>query len=368
MAWYNDIGWWTGDTQRREAAEAQNQQALQAAGMQQGAAENVAATMEGGFAAQEPWLQRALAQLQAEYAARQGSIGSGLAASLGFIDRGEAGMRQAAQAQDAQRLGLIREGMGMDRSTLSSFLAQALGAQAPYAGAYQQMVGAALPQVLGAMQGTARMPLSSLARLQQEDTARSERAAMQRQGLEGSGMAAARSADANRRIAAQDEQRQMDRWMSMLTQGLGGANLTSGTLATYANAIGALGSRLGAFNPYDVASQVGTMGRERAQLQDRATQMSQSAKSGLPEAYGNLAQFYYSKMVNPATVRAGGTNAMAAAIGNQVVPQSTSGLGLIGDALKLYTGVSGAFGGGSGGTVSNPGWYKNMPMSAEAWG
>lgn len=366
MAWYNDIGWWTGDTQRREAADAANQQSLTAAGMAQTGAESLAKVMESGFASQLPWLQRAIDQLQQEYQGRQGAIGSGVQQAIGAVNQGEAAMQQAAAAQDAKKLGLVREGMGLDQSTLQNFLNQTLASQSPYAAGYQQLLGQSLAPYLAAISGGQGLPVSGMAQQSLADTSRSLKAAMQKQGLSGSGMAAAQEAAARSRVINEDQQSQLARYLQNIQLGLGGANLTANAIAPYAQAMGNLGSRLSSVNPYDVASEMSRNAQSRANTYNQATQMSQSAQSGLPQAYASLGDFYYAQKVNPESVRRQGTNAYAQAYGSQAIPQSTSGLGLIGDALQVYSGLKGAFGGGSGGSVSNPNWYYNMPMSAQA--
>lgn len=335
----------TGNT----AAERQREDIARAGATAASGAESLAQAAERAAPEQRAWDLRAIETLLNELTQRRSDISGGLAASLGSLSRGYGEGQQAAAAQDTQRLGLIREGMGIDRATLEQYLARALGAQAPFTGAYQQMVGAALPQVLGAMQGTTRMPLSSLAQIQQEDTARSLRANAQRAGLEGSGMASAQTAAANRRIAAEDEQRQMERWMSLLTQGLGGANLASGTINQYASALGNIGNRLSSFSPYDVASQMFSRGKGEAELQQNAATRLASLESGLPAAYQGMGQNVYNQMMNPANARyqgaLGSANTQAAMSGIQ----APSGLATLGQIAKIGTdiygmGQSGMFG------------------------
>ena len=368
MAWYNDIGWWTGDTQRREQADAYNKAQMTAAGTQNAAFENLAKAQEAGFAAQEPWNTKAIQQMQDEYNQRQGMIASGVQNALNALSGGQNATTLAAGAQDAARMGAIRQGMNLDMNTLSQMLGMSLGTQQPYAAASQQLLSTMLPALLSSMGygNGPGLPTSQLAQLQMEDSDRKQRAALQRQGLEGSGMAAAQQAATRRRVLAEDQQNQWNRALQMLTQGFQGQNMLSGTINQYASQMGQIGNRLGAFTPYDLASQYAQTAAQKANQISRGAEMAQSVKSGLPEAYGQLGTFVNTKLTDPARTRLSGMLGIAGAQSNTAIPQSTSGFGLLSDAFKLYAGAKGAFGGGSGGSVSSPDWYYNMPMSAQA--
>ena len=347
--YWND---WTGKTDADRAKEnAMNVGAATASSYEQYAKE-----IERALASAAPWIQRGFDQTRADLAQRLGWYGDAESASLGALAQGLEREKAAGAAQDAQRLGLIREGMGMDRLTLEKFLAQALGAQAPYAGAYQQMVGAALPQILGAMQGTSRMPLSSLAQLQQEDSARSLRANAQRAGLEGSGMASAQTAAANRRIAAEDEQRQMERWLSMLTQGLGGANLTSGLYNTYAQSLGNLCNRLSSFTPYNMAGAYGQAALNQANIYgSTANRRAESLQqANIPQQYGIMGEMASRQIMAPAGARMQGTLANISAQGQAGAIQGPTFFSSLGDLVKLYGSTQGLNLGGGG---SNQGYF-----------
>jgi hypothetical protein len=248
-------------------------------------------------------------------------------------------MSEAARAQDAQRLGLVREGMGMDRDTLTSFLNRVLASQAPYQSTYDQLTKTGLGALLGG-----NPPLSEWAKIQQEDASRADRAALQRQGLEGSGMAAARQQSINRRIAAEDRQTELARAMQMLTLGLGGANLQAGTLNNYATAMGAFGNRLSQVVPYDQASQMTTSARSLADLYSGKGTRLAGLDSQIPQTYSNLGTLYNQQITLPAATRAGGTDAYAQAFGNQIIPQKTGGLATLSGLIDLYSAGKKAFG------------------------
>lgn len=367
MAWYNDIGWWTGATQAREAADAQNEIKRAAGASAVAGADTLAKAQESGFAAQLPWLLKAIEQLQTEYAGRQGMLQTGLQGGLAELTKGEADIRAAAAAQDAAKMGNVREGMNLDRTTLTDFMNRVLAAQQPQQTAYERMIQTSLNPLLGALSGQSQLPISGYAQTQLADTNRQIQAAMQKQGLGGSSMATAQTVAGRNRVIGADQENQRNLLQQMLTAGLSGAGLQGQTLTAFGQKLGGLGERLGQVSPTDLTSLLAGIGRDRAGVHQRNTELAQSAKSGLPEAFGSMGDFYNRQIVNPATTRAGGQAVNIQQIGSQVVPQSQGGIGTLTDLAKLYGTVTTGFGGGSGGSISSTLGKTFLPGYPSAW-
>lgn len=346
------------DITGKTAADRQKENYMNVGRATASAYEQMAKAQEAGYADYEPWLQQALAQTQGDLAQKLGLYDTSAGAAEGALRSSVAEALRAIQEQDARKLGLVREGIGMDRATLSSMLERTLAAQSPYAATFQKLIDTALPTLTSGV-----VPLSEMAKIRQEDTARMDRAALQRQGLEGSGMAAARAAAANRRIAAEDEQSQIARAMQMLQMGLGGSNLQSGILERYASMMGGLGGRLSNVPIGDASGLQAGLGERLAQIYGTTAQQKAGAisQANLPQAYAQMGQFYAGKRTDPAATRLQGTLGNVQAQGQAGAVQAPTFLQTLGDVVKLYGAFSGMGGGGGGsyGYFGSPGSWSS---------
>jgi hypothetical protein len=334
--YWND---WTGKTDADRAKE----NAMNIGQSTNAAYNDFAGAQQQGYATLIPYLLKAFEQQKSDLGQRMGLYQGAEDKSLASIQQGLTDQGMAARGQDAQRLGLIREGMGQDTATLQGFLQQILGAQAPYQQAYGSMLQASLGPLLGAMSGQSRLPVSGLAQQQLGDSSRSVNAAMQRQGLGGSGMAAAQDAAARSRIINQDQESQLARFQSMLNTAMGGANMTANAISPYASALGNMGNRLSSFNPYDMASSIGNAAKARTDLYgntaDRQAESIQQAN--LAQHYGTLGTAYAGQIMDPAATQMTGRINNINAQGQAGAITGPTGMSTLGELIKLYGSTQG---------------------------
>lgn len=349
------------------SAARKQQKGIQEAGAAtQGAYNTYADAMKQAYGVMEPYARGGYEQAQKTLAEQLGLYGGAQQQALQALQGGQAQAAQSAKDAAAKQEALVREGMGMDRATLQAMLSQALGMQSGASGAYGQLLSTALPALLGAARGTSQMPLSSAAQLQMGDTTRQLQAAMQRQGLGGSGMEAAQLAAARRRVAAEDEQRQYERMWQMLQTGLTGQQGLSNLVSQYAGPMGQLGSRLSQVKPADLTELYYRGGQNIADIYgNTASRQAQAMQAAnLPSQYQSLGQFYGQQIMNPAQARLQGTLGLTQANAQASQIQGPSFLQSVGDIAKIVTGLSGlGGGGGSYGYFGSPGSWSSEPYS-----
>ena len=311
--------------------------------LQEGIAQLVRNLGEAGQVGAQ-WDERTLSELLKEYGRRREDLTGGTASAQQYLQSGYDRAAQAERDRYAQQLGLTREGMAMDRATLSGFLNQMLGATGGASGAYGQLISASLPNILGALSGTGRMPTSASAQLQLEDTARRERAAMQRQGLEGSGMATAREAAARRRVLAEDEQNQYARMLQALTMGLGGQQQAAQNLQPYAQMMGGLGARLQQVTPMNLANIYERQATGQSNLAQGLGTSLAGLQSGVPQQTSQMGTNAVQNLYNQANARFMAPQAASqfAMQMSQLQPPST--LSKIGSFASTLNSLSSLFG------------------------
>ena len=362
------------DITGKTATDRQKEALQQGGAAMAGNYENYAKAMEQAYAQMMPYMQGGYDQAQQSLAQQMGLYGGAQNQAIAALLAGQNQAIGAAQQSSGKQEALVREGMAMDQGTLQQFLQQALAAQAPYASAYGSMLSTALPQLLQQFQGGyAPGQMSDAARLQMEDTSRRQRAALQRQGLEGSGMASAQDAAARRRIMAEDEQRQYQRWqdqyarsLGLVNQGLSGQNLTSGLLGQYASQMGQLGNRLGGVKVADLTNLYGQTGRDIAEVYGgTASKQAQAMQqANLPGKYQSLGEFIGQKTMNPAQARLQGALGQTQANTQAGTVQGPTFLQSLGQIASIGSSLAGMFGGGgTTGYFGSPGSWSSQDYS-----
>lgn len=318
--------------------------------LQEGIAQLVRNLTEAGTVGAD-WGQKTLGELVKEYERRRADYTTGAGEAQRLLEAGYGKAAEGERERYAQQLGLAERGIEMDRSTLQRFLDQTLSATGPANAAYQQMISASLPALLGQMAGTSRLPISSAAQIGLEDTSRQERAAMQRQGLEGSGMAAARDAAARRRVLAEDEQNQWNRYMAMLTQGLGGTGQQASQLLPYAQMMGGLGGRLQQVTPTNLGALYERLATGQSNLASSLGTTLGNLQSGVPQQTQAMGQDAVQSLYNIANARFMAPQASSQFAANMSSIQPPGTLSKIGSLASSLSSLGSLFGGGGSGAI-----------------